>query len=335
MKKVIFRTFLFLCLLSGMMPVETRALEIPDEYVPRLNGTLRTRFEWATIDEKTRFQVRNARIALNGKLMPSVTYRAELDLCDRGTVKCLDVWGRVDLSSHLAVQLGQMRMPFTMGSARAPHQYYFANRATTDKQAGSPRQVGAKLIYNLGVAPLSIEAGVFNTSAITNHNVWQKHLGYAGKAKYRLWGDLTLLGGFQSLCPDSVRINHVSGALSWQTDRWLIEGEYIYRHPTHRVFDASHAYSFMADYGMPVKVGYFNRLSFQGRFDGMTSTWDGKSATADPARNRVTIGLSLGYVNGGRSAVMRLNYEQCYFHHDVTPTPGEGNKLVAELVVRF
>lgn len=333
--RVYTKLLLSLLLLLSLGQLRVEALEIPDEYVPKLNGTLRTRYEWATIDGDQRFQVRNARIALNGKLMPSVTYRAEVDLCDRGSVKCLDVWGRVDLSKHLSVQLGQMRMPFTMGSYRAPHQYYFANRATTDKQAGSPREVGAKLIYNLGRLPLSIEGGVFNTSAITNHNVWQKHLGYAGKIRYIIDKQFTILVSAQSLCPDSVRINHLSGALSWHTDRWLIEGEYIYRHPTHHRFEPSHAYCFMADYGMPVKVGGFNRLSFQGRFDGMTATWDGKSEMEAAARNRVTVGLTLSYVKGGKRCDMRLNYEQCYFHHDYTPVPDEGNRLVAELVVRF
>lgn len=333
--KLFGKILVLLCIIFSVIPQNIEAVEIPDEYVPRIYGTLRPRFEWATSDGEARFQIRNSRIGLEGKLISSVAYRAEVDLCDRGVIKCLDVWARLHFSKNFAIQLGQMRMPFSMGSARAPHQYYFANRATTDKQAGSPRQTGVKFIYNMTQIPLIVEAGAYNTSAITNHSVWQRHIGYAGKIKYTIADHLTLLTGAQSLCPDTVRINHLSGAVSWHTDRWLIEGEYIYRHPTHHVYRASHAYCFMIDYGFPVTVGDFNRLSFQGRLDGMTSLWDGKSKYMDPARNRATLGVTLSYVKGVKRVDIRLNYEQCYFHHDVTPTPEEGSKLIAEIVVRI
>ncbi|MBD5242826.1 MAG: hypothetical protein HDS08_06560 [Bacteroides sp.] len=328
---------MFTALLGAMMlcPSKAEGVEFNNEWMPEINGTLRPRYEWSTSTGDMRFQVRNARVSLNGKIAPIITYRAEVDLCQLGAVRCLDVWGRIDLSRTVAVQVGQMRMPFTLGSYRPPHVYLFANRPFTDKQVGSPRQVGAKGIFQLPKVPFSVEAGVFNTSAITNHSVWQEHLGYAGKVRYILDRKLTFLAGAQSLCPLDTRVNDFSGAVSWDDGRFLLEGEYVYRHPTNDTYSPGHAFNIMGDYKMNVKVGYFNRLSFQARWDGMTDMWDGTSDAMLPARNRVTLGTTLSYVSGGLRTDLRLNFEQCFYHHGVTPTASEGNKLVAEMVIRF
>ncbi len=318
-----------------LCPSRAEGVEIGSEWMPEINGTIRPRYEWSTSTGDMRFQVRNARVSLNGKMTSFITYRAEVDLCQLGSVRCLDVWGRIALSHNFALQLGQMRMPFTLGSYRPPHVYLFANRPFNDKQVGSPRQVGAKGIYELSSVPFSVEAGVFNTSAITNHSVWQEHLGYAAKIRYILNGQYTFLVGTQSLCPLDTRLNDFSGAVSWTDGRFLLEGEYVYRHPVGKEFKAGHAYNFMTDYKMKVKVGYFNRLSFQARWDGMTDMFDGNSEEMLPARNRITLGTTLSYVSGGLRTDLRLNFEQYFYHHGVTPTASDGNKLVAEMVIRF
>ena len=66
------------------------------EFTPTLtiSGQLKARAEMSTVqNEEVRFQIRNARLRAAGNVSPSISYRAELDLCDRGTTKVTDVWG--------------------------------------------------------------------------------------------------------------------------------------------------------------------------------------------------------------------------------------------------
>lgn len=37
---------------------------------------------------KGRFEVRNARLSVEGKVVPSVMYKAEIDLSDEGAIRC-------------------------------------------------------------------------------------------------------------------------------------------------------------------------------------------------------------------------------------------------------
>lgn len=308
--------------------------------LPQLYGTLRTRYEWVPDGNDMRFQVRNARIGISGKIAPIIDYRAEADLSDRGTMKCLDVWGRVALSDNFKVQLGGMRLPFTFGSYRPPHQYLFADRPFVDKQVGSPRNVGLKLIYAVPNTGLDMEGGIFNSGSYSVQG-WQERMAVAGKVRYRI-DNVTLLGGYQSLAPDTIRMNHWGAAINWQNSHWMVEGEYVYCHYTNHRFRDAHGYNFMVDYGMPVKIGYFNRISFQGRWDGLTDYSDGKAVgdndelcVKNHARNRITAGTTLSYVHPKVRADFRLNYEEYIYHHGVKPTADERSKFVAELVIHF
>ncbi len=308
--------------------------------LPQIYGTLRPRYEWVPDGNDMRFQIRNARIGFTGHIAPIIDYRAEVDLSERGTVKCLDVWGRVALSDYFKVQLGGMRLPFTFGSYRAPHVYLFADRPFVDKQLGSPRNAGVKLIYAVPHTGLDMEGGVFNSGSYTLQG-WQERMAVAGKVRYRI-DNVTLLGGYQSLAPDTIRMNHWGAGVSWQSSRWMLEGEYVYCHYTNHRYKDAHGYNFMVDYAMPVKIGYFNRLSFQGRLDGLTDYSDGKEVgesgaltTRYHARNRITVGATLSYVHPKVRTDFRLNYEEYIYHHDVVVPVDERSKFVAELVIHF
>lgn len=92
---------------------------------------------------------------------------------------------------------------------------------------------------------------------------------------------------------------------------------------------------------MPIKAGAFNRLSFQGRFDGMTAHSSGKRnsdgvlTTNDPARNRVTVGATISYVKKPVWLDIRADYEKYFYRHGVEPVLGQGDRLVLEMVLRF
>lgn len=310
------------------------------DFSPEIHGTLRTKYELEPEYMENRFQVRNARLSLTGQLAPIVDYKFEADFCDRGEFKMLEAWGRIELTNSFKVQMGQMRIPFSVDATRSPHVRYFANRSFIGKQVGNVRGVGAKIIYKMPALPLNIEAGVFNTATISNHQVWQKKMSYAGKINYKL-RNVKFEAGVESLVPDSIRMNLIDGSISWNCDRWFIEGEYIYKHYTNKTFDPCHAYNFMASYTLPIKKGFFNSVSFLGRFDGMTDHSDGKRddlgklTLTDNARNRITVGTTFRHNYKGLTTDLRLNYENYIYKSGVVAESGDRDKIVVELVLRF
>lgn len=310
-------------------------------YLPDIHATLRPRYE-AEIDDDYagRFEVRNARLSAEGYVCPVVDYKLQADLCDRGKFKMLDVWVGLSVAKGFKIITGQTLMPFSVDGVRSPHNYLFANKSYAGEIVGNTRGVGAKLCYS-PLSPLQIEAGVFNNATISDHDVWEKDPVFAANARYMI-GEVAVECGFKTAAPDSIRINFLNGVISWKSDRWQIEGEYTYKHYTNHSFNSANAYSCFASYGMPVNAGIFNRLSFQGRWDGMTDhstglrNSDGHLYLTDKARNRLTLGSTISYIQSPKVKVdMRLNYEKYFYPDGYEPPRGSRDKIVVELALRF
>lgn len=312
-------------------------------YLPEIHGALRTRYGLDLDGAGSRFQVRNARVTINGFIAPPIDYFIQADLCDRGKMKILDAWGRIALGAGVKFQAGQFRLPFGTDCFKAPANYVFANRSFIGKQMCNVRGVGAKLSYAVPLAPgqrLSLEGGVFNPTSMADHEVWVKELSYAGKGVYSV-GNVQIATGIQSITPDSVRINLWDATVSWTPGRWTLEGEYMNKHYTHDAHRAAHGWLVWADYAMPVKVGVFNRASFQARWDGMTAhsdgnrNDDGRLFTNHPVRQRITAGATLTYAYKTLHCDVRLDYEKYFYRSGAIVPMGEGDKICAEMVIRF
>lgn len=309
-------------------------------YMPNIHGAFRARWEEDLETSRSRFQLRNARVTLDGRISPEIDYFLQIDACDQGTMKFLDGWGRIELFKGFKVQAGQFRMPFGVDPFKAPANYIFANRSFIGRQVCNVRAVGAKVTYQLEKLPLTLEGGAFNPTSINDHTGWQSSYAYSGRAIYR-FGQMKADAGFMSLRPDGIRVNLIDGALNWTSGQWIVEGEYMYKHYTHNTHKAVHAYNLWADWHKAIKAGAFNRMSLQARFDGMTAHSNGKRngdgvlITNDPARNRITVGATISYVRKPVWCDVRLDYEKYFYHHGVKALAGQGDRLVAELVVRF
>lgn len=336
----LFKKFITLTTLALSASLSIHAGDSID-YRPQIHGTVRTRFEVATEAGDYRFQVRNARLSVDGKIAPTISYYINTDFCDLGKIKILDAWGRISPTDGLTLQAGQFRMPFGVEPFRGPHTYIFANRAFIGKQMCNVRAVGIKASYEFTTVPLSVEAGAFNPTPIGDHSGWHGSLAYAGKIAYTI-GNVTLTTGLQSVIPDSVRTNLIDGCISWKSGRWIVEAEYMNKHYTRSRHKTCHGYNVYADYRMPIKAGIFNSLSFQGRVDGMTDHSDsyrdddGRLSTTDPARNRITAGSTISYIKGKNLFIdIRANYEKYFYHKGADRTPYDGDKAVIEMVLRF
>ena len=115
-----------LCAMAGTVSAQTPAWP---EWMPRVSGTIRGKWEWQPERDETRFEVRTARVALDGKITPTVEYKAEIDLSDEGQIKMLDAYAGVRPLQGWALRIGQMRVPFSIDAHRSPHKQFFANRS--------------------------------------------------------------------------------------------------------------------------------------------------------------------------------------------------------------
>lgn len=134
--------FVVMGILAGVTgPVS--AHEARNPYLPEIHGTIRAKYEYEPQIDKGRFEVRNARVSIEGRIIPIVRYKAEINLSDEGQIKMLDAYIRLQPRDRLKFTVGQMRVPFSIDAHRSPHLQYFANRSFIAKQVGNVRDVGA------------------------------------------------------------------------------------------------------------------------------------------------------------------------------------------------
>ena len=213
---------------------KTVTLTIPS-WAPHISGTIRAKGEYQTEEKEGRFEVRNARVAFDGNVLPNVIYKAEIDFSDEGQIKMLDAYAGIKPLKAFSLRLGQMRVPFSIDAHRSPHQQYFANRSFIAKQVGNVRDVGLTFGYTFDKIPLTLEAGTFNGSGLTNQkDYWTKTLNFSAKAQYVLPFGLTLQGSIQKISPNGGAVYLYDGGATLHCGNWTFEGEYL-AHPTNPV----------------------------------------------------------------------------------------------------
>jgi hypothetical protein len=318
----------------------TRSAEESVDRVPKIHGVFRGRYEGSWDDYASRFQVRNARVSLEGQVLKNLDYYFRIDLCDRGTMKFLDGWARWKFNSEWAVKVGRYRVPFGVDAFRGPGTYIFANRSFIGKETANLRQVGVQFGYYGKKIPLTVEAGVFNSST-TSQEGWQKELDYAAKASYRI-GNVTLSASFLSMDPKGVRMNFIDGAIGYKVGNFAIDGEYQHIDYVNNAYKDANAWLVAASYGIPVDWKPVNLWSFHGRVDAVsdfsTGTPDADGFLTDnlAARVRTTFGTSFACnVIKSVKAELILDYEHYFHDKDVSISDAGDNRIVAELVVKF
>jgi len=313
-----------------------------------IHGTLRGKYEWQTEEGEGRYEVRNARVSINGQLSDVVDYKAEIDLCDEGNIKMLDAYTRITPTRdrRFSLTIGQMRVPFTIDAHRSPHQQYFANRSFIAKQVGNVRDVGAKLDYRLNVGlPLTFEIGMYNGSGLTNQkNFWTKNVNFSSKLRADFPRGFSLVLSCQKARPDDITIMLYDAGLAWHARGWHVEGEYLRKHYSANAFAGVNALDFFVCRDIPIRRGIIKKVSPLARYDWMTNHSDGKRKDAgdgttrlvidDCERHRLTAGLTLSLAKPFISDI-RINYEKYWYPNGGTPKTSEKDKIVVELMTRF
>lgn len=338
MKKAI---IVILCLFA-VVTVSTGAEKAKSPYIPDFHGTIRAKYEYEPTINKGRFEIRNARLSVEGKIIPIVRYKAEIDLSDEGSIKMLDAYIRLQPKERLKFTFGQMRVPFSIDAHRSPHLQYFANRSFIAKQVGNVRDVGVAASWTFGArTPITLEGGVFNGSGLTNFkNFWTADYNFSLKSQICLWRQFNIVLSCQKAKALDVNTYMYDGGIYWENSRWHIEAEYLRKHYANDAFRPVNAVDAFAAYRLPLKRNKM-ALSFLGRYDYMSDHSKGSKdengilLVDDPERHRLTGGMTLSLGKGALQADIRLNYEQYFYNKDAEPSISERNKIVLEFVAHF
>lgn len=320
------------------------------EYAPQVHGTLRGKYEYQTREREGRFEVRTARVSISGKVMPRVSYKAEIDLCDEGVIKMLDAYTRLRLWRSFSFTIGQMRVPFTIDAHRSPHQQYFANRSFIAKQVGNVRDVGAMAGYQFDAGcPVEIASGLFNGSGLTGQkDYWTKGVNFSAKAVAYLPIHVDVQASIQKVSPDVYTVMMYDAGLTYHHRGWIAEAEYLYKTYADGAYQPVHAVDAFVSYDIPVggEGGLLKKVSPLVRYDFMTDHSDGmryldgaknkagELITNDYQRHRVTGGVTLSLARPFVSDI-RINYEKYFYRDGGMPKVSERDKFVIEVMTRF
>lgn len=328
-------------LLSALALPMSAQININKEYLPEIHGTIRAKYEYEPPINKGRFEIRNARLSVEGKAISIVRYKAEIDLSDEGKIKMLDAYVRVQ-PKDWKFTVGQMRVPFTIDAHRSPHLQFFANRSFIAKQVGNVRDVGASIAWtSRWSTPITLEGGIFNGSGLTDQkDFWTNNYNFSFKAQTIIANHFNVTLSCQKANAGNVNVMMWDAGAYWQTSRWHIEGEYMRKNYAHNSFTPVNAVDAFACYSLPLKKG-LTSISFLGRYDYMSDhskgskDSEGKLNVDDPERHRLTSGITLSLGSSKLQSDIRLNYEQYFYKRDVIPSISEQNKIVLEFVAHF
>lgn len=339
-----------LCLLGTGASTLSAQTEEKVNYMPKINGTLRGKYEYQTQENAGRFQVRTARVSVSGQVAPKVEYKAEIDLCDEGVIKMLDAYTRLKPWKYFDFSIGQMRVPFTIDAHRSPHQQYFANRSFIAKQVGNVRDVGAMAGYTFHVGfPIRLQAGLFNGSGLTGQkDYWTKGINYSAKAQFLFPFNLDLVTSVQKIKPDVYTVVMYDVGVTYHYRNFLAEVEYLYKTYEDDSFKDVHAVDAFVNYDIKVKnpKSMIKKVSPLVRYDFMTDHSNGKRyldgkesesgvlITNDYQRHRVTGGVTLSLATPFVSDI-RINYEKYFYRNSGRPKTSEEDKIVVEFMTRF
>lgn len=330
-----------LILLMGLSSAICVAQE-RNPYIPDIHGTIRAKYEYEPSVGKGRFEIRNARVGIEGMAVTIVGYKAEIDLSDEGAIKMLDAYVRLQPDKKWKFTFGQMRVPFSIDAHRSPHLQYFANRSFIAKQVGNVRDVGASVGWTFGKSnPVTFEAGIFNGSGLTGQkDYWTSDYNFSLKAQVMLRDKFNVTLSMQKANAEDINTYLYDAGAYIHTSRLHIEAEYLRKHYAGEAFSPVNAVDAFAVYRLPMRK-HFRAVSFLARYDYMSDHSKGARhdngylGIDDPERHRLTGGVTLSIGVESIQADIRINYEQYFYVVDIIPVFSEQSKAVVEFVVHF
>ncbi|MBI4774418.1 MAG: hypothetical protein HY788_09610 [Deltaproteobacteria bacterium] len=105
----------------------------PDVFSLRVGGLLQTDYRYYDYDsedpDQNKFDIRRARLLLEGWLTSHFDYKFEYEFQGAGSRRLLDAYGDVHLLPYLSVRLGQFKEPFSLEQVTKDKNIVFAERS--------------------------------------------------------------------------------------------------------------------------------------------------------------------------------------------------------------
>ena len=301
------------------------------EYLPKIDGILKTKVEYDLDNSKVRFEVRNARFGAKGKINPFISYRVEIDLSDEGKMKMLDAYVRFTPLANLDFYMGQRKIPFSSDYMRNPAENIFANRSFLAKYINDGmRDIGFYANYKLtGSVPVDIILGAVNGTG-NNNPQWIDKPNMVGRVSAGGEKGLRVTGNiYIGNVLDKNHLAMFGGELRYSTGSYFVESEYIRGNWTdislfRKYGDGLYIHSY---YNFSLNNKMIKLLTPTARLDFMGESVLGNKVDA----SRLTLGLNAGFEPKQFVAEIRLNYEN-YFKSSL---PIHTDKITLEFVARF
>lgn len=332
LKKVLFVFFVTAVSFIECFAQTTDQPAVTNSFLPKIDGSLKTKFEFDLESRKSRFEVRNARFGAKGNINKYFGYRVEVDLSDEGKIKMLDAYVKVTPVENLDMYLGQRKVPFGTDYLRNPVENIFANRSFVAKYTNDGlRDIGFVVNYRFNfLVPFDVWVAAMNGTG-NNNPQWIDRPNYSARLLAGPVKNLRVAGNFyQGSTLLENKLSMIGGEMRYQTDKLLIETEYLHRHFTDTSFLAQDQFGFYVH-------SYYNFFTGAKMIQIISPTlrWDfmGKESenTSKLVANRITAGINFGFEPKPFKAEIRLNYEK-YFKKSL---PTHFDKFTVEFIAKF
>jgi hypothetical protein len=339
------RSIKLLIVVSFLFMIQLQYAQSESEsYYPSIDGTIRGKYEYFTELNEHRFQVRNARFSLRGKVTPITWYKAEIDLSDEGRTRMLDAFVQFKPEKWWSFTIGQQKVPFSTDNLRSPHNFWFANRSFIGKQLINLRDVGASVNFlNNKKLPFDFTIGVFNGLGLYTQDktLNLNEMSYAGRIVFYPLNGIELQLNALTVNPGQIRMNYYSPGVMFKLSKFKFETEYLYKTYISDLqldFNLTQSWLLQANYDIYTpKLKNIQKITPLLRFDDMMKNMRYEiqnSSTiiikTEEERKRLTAGITFSFAKPFVNEI-RLNYER-YFWPDGKATD---SKLVAEFMAHF
>jgi hypothetical protein len=301
------------------------------EYLPDIDGILKTKVEFDLNNSKVRFEVRNARFGAKGKVNPFISYRVEVELSDEGKIKMLDAYVRFTPISNLDLYMGQRKIPFSTDYMRSPADNIFANRSLLSKYLNEGmRDIGFYGSYKFsGNIPVEVLLGAVNGTG-NNNPQWTDKPNLVGRISAGPEKGIRVTSNLYF--GDTMDRNNLAmfgGEVRYSKRSFFIESEYISSKWTDTLSVRKH------DNGLYIHSYYNFKLNNKMIYLlTPTARWDfiGDSVFGNELdANRLTLGVNAGFEPKQFVAEIRFNYEN-YLKSNL---PVHTDKITIEFIARF
>lgn len=322
----------FILFFIGKAKTQTPDQPVPiSPYLPKIDGSLKTKFEFDLESTKMRFEVRNARFGARGNINKYFGYRVEADLSDEGRIKMLDAFVKVTPIENLDIYLGQRKVPFGTDYLRSPVESIFANRSFVAKYINDGlRDIGLVVNYRFKFhIPFDVWIAAMNGTG-NNNPQWIDKPNYAARLCFEPLTNFRLVGNYyQGSTVLEKDLTMYGGEMRYQTREFLIETEFIHRHYTDTTSFAKDQFGFYVHsyYNFYTKAKIIQIISPVIRWDFMGKNLESNEIGAE----RITSGINFGFEEKQFKAEIRLNYEN-YLKKSL---PSHFDKFTIEFIAKF